>query len=249
MATGDASLKVVVLAAGVGSRLGLARPKALVDLADGRSILQQQLENVEPWVDPDDVLVVVGYKKELVMERFPRNAFVYNENFSGTNTSKSLLRALLRCRGSDVLWMNGDVVFEPDLLGAVLAGQRSAVAVAAGKVGEEEVKYRTDDDGTICEISKTVEDAEGEAVGVNVVLAADLDLLIRCLEMCDDHDYFERALELAIERGMPIRAADVSAHGCIEIDFPEDLVRANEMLASMRPVGAAAGEGLRASVA
>jgi choline kinase len=245
METRDAHLKVVILAAGVGSRLGLARPKALVDLADGRSILQQQLQNLEPWVDPDDVLVVVGYKKELVMERFPRNAFVYNENFSGTNTSKSLLRALRRCRGSDVLWMNGDVVFEPELLGTVLAGRQSAVAVAAGKVGEEEVKYRTNGDATICEISKAVPDAEGEAVGVNVVRSADLELLIRCLEMCDDHDYFERALELGIQRGMRVAAADVSAFGCIEIDFPEDLARANEMLARTSPVGMAA----RASVA
>lgn len=245
----DSPLKVVILAAGVGSRLGLARPKALVDLADGRSILQQQLQNLEAWVDPDDVLIVVGYKKELVMECFPRNAFVYNENFSGTNTSKSLLRALRRCKGSDVLWMNGDVVFEPELLQLVLATRTSAVAVAAGVVAEEEVKYRTRADGTICEISKAVADAEGEAVGINIVCERDLGLLVRCLDVCDDHDYFERGLEFAIARGMRIKATDVSAYGCIEIDFPDDLARANEMLVRTSAVGAAGTASVEVSVA
>ena len=41
------ALQVVILAAGMGTRLGKPWPKPLTPLADGRSIMQQQLENVE----------------------------------------------------------------------------------------------------------------------------------------------------------------------------------------------------------
>jgi choline kinase len=51
------------------------------------------------------------------------------------------------------------------------------------------------------------------------------------LEECDDNDYFERGLELAIEKdGIKITAVDISAYNCMEIDFVEDLENVNKML-------------------
>ena len=70
---------------------------------------------------------------------------------------------------------------------------------------------------------------KGEAVGVNFVSAADKPFLIARLGDCDPDDYFERGVELAIEKDdRRFEAVDVSASLCIEVDFAEDLVRANE---------------------
>ena len=53
-----------------------------------------------------DVSVVVGFKKDTIMEAFPNVSFVYNPLFGETNTSKSLLKGL-RLTGRDpVLWLN-----------------------------------------------------------------------------------------------------------------------------------------------
>jgi len=252
MAVDTDRLKVVILAAGVGSRLGFAVPKPLIPLATGVSIIEQQLDNLSHYVDREDVMLVVGYKKEFIMEAFPRNVFVYNERYSVTNTSKSLVRGLARCRGHDVLWLNGDVVFDHEIVRELLGSPDSAVAVVSSQVGEEEVKYRTDSDGAICEISKHVADAEGEAVGINLVRSRDLAMLVQCLELCDKHDYFERAVELAIGESMTVRAVDVSAYRCIEVDFPEDLRRANELFGGAQAIAdsdRAAGPARRASVA
>ena len=41
------AVQVVIFAAGMGTRLGKPWPKPLTPLADGRSILQQQIENVQ----------------------------------------------------------------------------------------------------------------------------------------------------------------------------------------------------------
>ena len=41
------AIQVVILAAGMGTRLGKPWPKPLTQLSDGRSIMQQQMENVQ----------------------------------------------------------------------------------------------------------------------------------------------------------------------------------------------------------
>ena len=46
----------------------------------------------------------------------------------------------------------------------------------------------------------------------------------------DDQDYFERGIELAIESdGLRFKAIDISDLYAVEIDFAEDLDRANEL--------------------
>ena len=215
----------------MGTRLGRPYPKPLTALRDGRSILQQQFDNLAVGFPGCSVNVVVGFKKELVMEALPDAVFLYNPDFDQTNTSKSLLRALRHAGPSGALWLNGDVVFEPDLLAAVrplIDAGRSAVCVNTESVGEEEVKYTVDAEGCIAELSKQVRGGLGEAVGINYVAGRDLPVLVRQLEACDPQDYFERGIERAIaEDGLRVRPVDISRWACLEIDFQADLDRAN----------------------
>jgi choline kinase len=109
---------------------------------------------------------------------------------------------------------------------------KSFVAVNTDSVAEEEVKYTLDADGYIAELSKTVVGGLGEAVGINFVSAEDKPALIARLEEADDQDYFERGIELAIEKdGLRIEAVDISAYQIVEVDFEEDLTRANSNIA------------------
>jgi choline kinase len=225
---------VVVLAAGLGARLGRPFPKPLTPLRDGRSILQQQWDALRRAFPDSRAYIVVGFKKELIMEAFPDALFVYNPDYSETNTSKSLLRALRLVDDSGVLWLNGDVVFDPRLLGALApfieAGQ-TVVCVNEASVGEEEIKYTLDDAGNIRELSKTAEDALGEAIGINFVAARDRPALVRHLEACDDSDYFERGMETAIAAGdLVVKPLDVSRYPAIEVDTEDDLSAANASL-------------------
>jgi choline kinase len=229
------SLQVTILAAGMGTRLGRPWPKPLTRLRDGRSIMAQQMDNIRDALGPEArVTVVVGFKLELVMEAFPDAVFVYNEAYDQTNTSKSLLKALRASHAGGVLWFNGDVVFDPEVLRRVLPlveGDQSFVCVNTAAVGEEEVKYTVDADGYVRELSKTVEGALGEAVGINFVAMRDKALLVRHLEACDEGDYFERGIETAVgEDGMRVRPVDISDLYAVEVDFDGDLERANELV-------------------
>ena len=90
------SLNVVILAAGMGTRLGRPHPKPLTPIADGRSILRQQLDHLRATFGADaHITIVVGFKMDLIMEAAASDAaFVYNELYDQTNTCKSLLKAL-----------------------------------------------------------------------------------------------------------------------------------------------------------
>ena len=226
---------IVVLAAGLGTRLGRPFPKPLTQLRDGRSILQQQWDSLTRAFPHGRVHIVVGFKKELVMEAFPDALFVYNPDYSETNTSKSLLRALLRApEGVGVIWLNADVVFDPGLLDPLdeyVRRDETVVCVNHEAVAEEEVKYSVDDEGNVRELSKQVENALGEAIGINFVAARDREALVRHLEACGDQDYFERGLETAIEAGdIVVKPLDVSQWAAVEVDTEDDLRAANVSL-------------------
>ena len=124
------AIQVVILAAGMGTRLGKPWPKPLTPLSDGRTIMQQQIENLKKIFKENLRLsIVVGFKMEMIMEAHPDATFIYNEVYDQTNTSKSLLKALKASHESGVLWLNGDVVFDI-----------SARAIAAGAMVNADVK-------------------------------------------------------------------------------------------------------------
>ena len=229
------SIQVVILAAGMGTRLSRPLPKPLTELKDGRSIMQQQVDNLKTAFGADYRLTtVVGFKMESIIERFPEATYVYNEEYDQTNTSKSLLRALKASGDGGVLWMNGDVVFDPEVLRRVtpmINTDESFVVVNHSSVADEEVKYTLDADGFVAELSKTVVGGLGEAVGINFVSSKDKAAVIKRLDEVADQDYFERGVEIAIEAAeVKFKAVDISDLYAVEVDFAEDLARANEVI-------------------
>ena len=221
------------MAAGIGSRLGNPFPKPLTPLKNGETIMGRQLKNISAYFDINNVTTVVGFKKDLIMERFPEVNYVYNPYFDQTNTSKSLLQALKKHRGKSILWLNGDVVFDEKLISVLLKDineDNSFIAVNTSSVAEEEVKY-TLKNNYVFKLSKKVKNALGEAVGINFISKKDLDVFIKHLEKCDDNDYFEKGLETAIsEDKLKLKVIDISKFNCIEVDFEEDLQNANKIV-------------------
>ena len=223
-------MKAVILAAGIGSRLGISEPKPLTKLKNGESILQRQVECLSEYIGINNIIAIVGYKKELIMESFPNLLYVYNDFYDTTNTSKSLLAGLNKIEEEDVLWLNGDVVFEKELLPQIIQCPESCMAVNTNSVGEEEIKYNLFEDGTIKDVSKAVNPALGKAVGINKIILSDLHQFKANLEKCHNQDYFEKALELSIQNGMKVIPVDISDYLCMEIDFVDDLKQINKKI-------------------
>tara|TARA_B110000196_G_scaffold314072_1_gene321720 strand:- start:602 stop:1273 length:672 start_codon:yes stop_codon:yes gene_type:complete len=223
-------MKAIILAAGIGSRLGKSKPKTLTKIKTGETILGRQIKYLTNEIGEKNIIIVVGYKKELIMDRYPSINYVYNPFFKNTNTAKSLLSALKNNSDSDIIWLNGDVVFDSKILKPLIECNDSCMLVNTNSVSEEEVKYNLNKDGSIKQVSKNINDGLGEAVGINKVLKKHINKFIYALEQCKDQDYFEYALELLIKKNISIYPLDILSNLCIEVDFQEDLDSLNNKL-------------------
>ncbi|MCK4852045.1 MAG: phosphocholine cytidylyltransferase family protein [Candidatus Omnitrophica bacterium] len=225
-------MKVVILAAGMGTRLARTLPKPLISLKDEETILDYQIRNITRYVSIQDIYVVVGYKKELLMEKYPELLYVYNNGYAQTNTGRSLLLALRKIE-EDTIWLNGDIFFEDRVLEKLMGSRTSAVLVQKKECGEEEVKYTVDRKGFVREISKNVRNSPGESVGINLIKKKDIPGFVRHLEKTGPRDYFEKAMERMIRLDkVRVRPVDIGDLFCVEIDFPEDLERVRDRLRS-----------------
>ena len=219
----------IILLAGMGSRLGRPHPKSLTPLDKSQTILSRQLKILKQH--NLQICCVVGFKKDLIMEAANDCIFVYNPNYDLTNTSKSLLTALRQFQDRDIIWLNGDVVFSPEIIARILASTESAVAVNNSRVSDEEVKYTLNNDGYIEQISKEVRKPLGEALGINLIRRPFVENFIDHLQGVENTDYFEKGMEQLIkDQGNVFKAIDVSDLPCIEVDFEADLEQAMEML-------------------
>ncbi|UCG58551.1 MAG: phosphocholine cytidylyltransferase family protein [Phycisphaerales bacterium] len=221
-------MKAVILAAGMGTRLGTLIPKPLTSIIDETTILDFQVEMLSEALGVDNIIVVVGYKKELIMEKCPQLAFVYNSAYAQTGTGKSLLLALRKV-DEDVIWLNGDVFFDRQVLDSLFSSEYSCCLVDRKTCGEEEVKYDLKETGFVRNISKSVQNAKGECLGINIIRRRDLNLFREELERIDSKAYFEKALEnLTVSDRLDLLPICVEPYYCREIDYEEDLMDVRE---------------------
>lgn len=225
-------MKAVILAAGMGTRLGTLIPKPLTAIYMEKTIIDYQVERLSSKIGIDNINVVVGYKKEYIMEKHPNLVYTYNSGFAKTNTSKSLLQALIKLE-DDVLFLNGDVYFEEDVLDLLIESPYSSFLVNTSSCIDEEIKYNVDSSNFIYELSKEVRQPLGEAVGINLIRKKDLNLIINELKVVADNDYFEKAFEnLTMSHRLVLKPIDIGNYYVKEIDFHEDLVEVQRFINS-----------------
>lgn len=230
------NMKAIILVAGVSRRLFPLteyRPKCLLEVG-GKTIFDHQMDALLE-VGIREVCLVVGYRREQIMDharrRYPQVEFSFriNQHFFETNTGISLFAAAEEFLDRDFIYLNGDVLFEPELLRRVVdAPYTAALAVEVKRCGDEEVKVICDGDGRVRQIGKLIDQGQslGEFIGVarfnatmNHGFYKALDDLAR--DPAARNDYFEAALAKMTET-WPMHAVDVTDLPCIEIDFPED---------------------------
>ena len=225
-------MNLVILAAGVGSRINMGIPKAMIRLVNGQTILERQIEIAKQFISIEKIYVVAGYKQEMIIDKFPQINVISNPSYKSTNTAKSLLIALNNIDAETTIWINGDVVFDNDALSSIADSQHSCMGFIECETGDEEIKFSTTSDGAIDRVSKEVQFSSGEAIGINKIIDQDFTLFLNALKRCKNQDYFERGIELAINDGLKIFPTQITKGFAIEIDFGKDLDNANKYLLS-----------------
>ena len=105
-------MKAVVLAAGKGKRLLSEQhnmPKVL-RLANGQPLLRYVVENLNFIQNKKDIIIVAGYKKDLVFEAFNEGyTFVSQDEQLGTGHAVNMARQVLADYEGEVLVCYGDM--------------------------------------------------------------------------------------------------------------------------------------------
>ena len=235
----------IILAAGVGRRLGGAhdRPKILLEFG-GRTLLARHLDALEQH-GIRSVSITVGFERALIeaeVERLGRSGqvrFVGNPDFrEGSLVSLSVQEEALRA-GGPVLLMDGDVLYDPRMIGALIEAPGENILLLDRDIepGDEPVKicFR---DGTIVDFRKKPEqahDSHGESVGFfrfSAGTAAALAERSAALVAAGrrELEYEEAIRDLILAGPDRFRAVDITALPWIEIDFEEDVRRAREVV-------------------
>lgn len=101
-------LGVVVLAAGIGSRMHSNQPKVLHRLA-GRPLLAHVLETAE-FLAPDKIAVVYGHEGEKVRQLFSKKPVIWCEQSERLGTGHAVMQAMPELQDMDrILVLYGDV--------------------------------------------------------------------------------------------------------------------------------------------
>ncbi len=231
-------MKAVLLAAGVGKRLWSVtqhRPKCLIELG-GQALLLRCLESLAS-VGVRQAVLVVGYKQEMIRSAVGSGAcgvdvrYVVNAAYQ-----RGSLSSLWEARGEfdgDLLLMDADVLFHHEILKRLVASPHPTALCLDETVtqkGEECMAIVRGD--RVAALSKRMPDRydlAGEGVGFLRIRRRDLDALTesikRPMERGDWHMDYEDALA-DFFGSVRVGYEKIGGLPWIEIDFPEDVTRA-----------------------
>jgi choline kinase len=211
------------------------RPKAMLDV-DGRSLIEHQLDDLAAF-GVNNVTVVAGYQSQRLREHLGTRAhFVENARYRETNSLYSLwlARDVIR-RGAIV--MNSDLLASRELLARLVqAPSEDAVLVDRTSVLDDEEMKVTIWNGFAVDFGKDLpaEASHAENVGILKFGAEGGRRLVEHLDALIGgglvNAWAPRAFR-AFAHVWPLRAIETEGLPWTEIDFPEDLRRAREVVA------------------
>ena len=139
--------------------------------------------------------------------------------------------------GREFLLSDSDILFDPQIIPAVLKAEGSALAVNRHELGEEEIKVIVDDNNHVVEISKvcSIEQAIGESVGFEKMTADYSAALFKELEQMIEGEglidiFYERAFERLIPQGHTFSVVDTTKFFSIELETVEDFENAQKLI-------------------
>ncbi|HYB09294.1 MAG TPA: phosphocholine cytidylyltransferase family protein [Alphaproteobacteria bacterium] len=233
----------LMLAAGIGERLGKGGtrpPKALLRFGD-ESLLGRHIAILRHF-GVDRVEIATGYRAESIgaeLHRLDTDGFVgttFNPHFrAGSILSLWALRSHL-LSGQDVVIMDADVLYDHRLLAPLLGSRHGNCFLLDSTSGKDDESVKIGvDNGSIVTLDRrlpTSQECAGEWVGFVRLTPQAAARLVEAMRLHIDYGRSSLWLEAALgdllsgPRELHFGFEDVAGLPWIEIDFPEDVARA-----------------------
>jgi choline kinase len=232
--------RAVILAAGVGRRLGIDHPKCLLRIG-GRTLLDRHLDHLERR-GVDEVVLVLGHQKDRIEDALRGRTGI--KTLVNPDYRQGSILSLWRARdelsaGRDIVLMDADVLCGLPLLRRLIQSPIANCFLLDRdfEPGPEPVKLCVRD-GRLVEFRKEVSpalryDYAGESVGFFRFSARAAAEIVGRTEAYlhegrAEAPYEEAIRDLLLANPNDFGFEDITGLPWIEIDFPEDLHRAEE---------------------
>jgi choline kinase len=238
-------MRAVLLAAGLGSRLGALTeriPKALIPVG-GEPLLAHAVRFAQA-AGADEILVVGGFGFPLVADEVKQRGLpvrlLENTAFRDGNLVSLLTARPHVAAGRELLVMNIDHIYRPAIakLAAAPVGDVTAFIDTDRTLGADDMKVERDSSGKVHRISKTLSQWDAGYVGMTKLPAA-TEVQGRYWATVDATlaaegraVHVERVLARLAESGNPPSCRDISGHGWLEVDLPEERAHAEAALST-----------------
>ncbi len=226
-------MKALILNSGLGSRMGVLtseHPKCMTEVSVSETILSRQLKQIAD-AGIEEVVMTTGLFDEVLvnycqsLELPLKYTFVKNPIYDKTNYIYSIYCAKEQL-DDDILLMHGDLVFENEVLDALLKEEGSCMPVSSTLPLPEKDFKAVIRDGEVVKVGVEFFDNTLETQALYKLNKADwqkwLDKIVEFCEAGKTNCYAEKALN-ELDGACHIRAVDVKDMLCAEIDNPEDL--------------------------
>jgi choline kinase len=232
-------MKAIIVSAGQGQRLlplTEDTPKCLLPVLGDLSMLEVQLHTLV-GCGVTDVSIMVGFRAEKVEERLSENPIpglrvrtCYNPFYAISDNLATVWLARSEMT-EDFILLNGDTLFESDLLERVLRGPEAPVTVTINEKAEyddDDMKVVVDGDQRLTEIGKhLVTNVNAESIGMLVFRREGIQILKNALERAIRTSeglknwYLKVIGDIAQEH--PVETACITGLWWGEVDCAEDL--------------------------
>ena len=209
----------VILAAGMGTRMGIDKPKCMIKI-NGVTIIERQLTILNN-LGINNITVVTGYKREII-ENLVKNKYgvkcIYNEDYEKYNNWKSLLIGIKNVNDNTII-IDGDLVFNKSILESLLkCNDESCMVIDSNKIYSDESMRVSVENAYINSISKKYPNSYGEYIGIARINNKNLHCLRDSLENSADDDYYDTH----IVKSVKCRVLDTFGFEWIEVDTRDD---------------------------
>lgn len=237
--------KAIILSAGQGSRLGHLtddKPKCLIEFG-GRSLLDRQLDTLAAC-GVANAVVVTGFRDELVEEALarrsggPRVRTVYNPFYKVADNLGSLYLASGELAGNCLVW-NGDTLVSDRLMTKVVGNGQPGICVTIDRkqaYDEDDMKVVVAVDGRLKAIGKRIgKGVNGESIGLLAFRSGGAETFREAIERDIRSPegttiWYLRVIHHLAEK-TDVWTFDIAGEEWGEVDFPEDVERAQALVA------------------
>lgn len=215
------SIDIIILSAGIGSKIKSYEPRSLIRLND-KLLIEHQIDAFKEKIPHCSFITVVGYESNKVIRRIQnKTRFVENILYNESNNGESLRLAVNNSLSSSIIFMHGDILFHPSIIDDFV--YKESFVISTLGLEEREVGL-TSTDGYINSFSYGLDKKWGQMAYLN---PEDSEIFRKLVIKNDFNAKYMLTFEVLnklIEAGIRFKEIEVERKKIKEIDTAKDIM-------------------------